>query len=143
MEPVTIVGLVSGIITFIDFGIKVAQAATLARQAAHVVIPELSELEHILDDIQRHNNQVSNDPSVSDQWKNLRPLVSESEKLHAELRAILLKLKMPEGTRFKSLEAARIMLTAQLKKGDIDKLRGRLESLDSRIRRNVSTMLQV
>ncbi|EJT69004.1 hypothetical protein GGTG_13401 [Gaeumannomyces tritici R3-111a-1] len=143
MEPVTIVGLVSGIITFIDFGIKVAQAATLARQAAHVVIPELSELEHILDDIQRHNNQVSNDPSVSEQWKNLRPLVSESEKLHEELRAILLKLKMPEGTRFKSLEAARIMLTAQLKKGDIDKLRGRLESLDSRIRRNVSTMLQV
>ncbi|EJT79556.1 hypothetical protein GGTG_04641 [Gaeumannomyces tritici R3-111a-1] len=97
MDPVTIVGMISGIITFIDFGIKATRAAASARQGVDVVVPNLGGLDHILGDIRRKSDQASKDLSATEQWKNLSSLISESEKLHTKLHAAVLKLEVPSG----------------------------------------------
>jgi hypothetical protein len=59
-----------------------------------------------------------------------------------ELRVIIGRLNVREGGRSRTMESGRVMFSSIWKRRDIEGLRKPLESLDQRIKYNVSHALQ-
>ncbi|KAI4694174.1 uncharacterized protein J4E84_002756 [Alternaria hordeiaustralica] len=57
-EALAIIGLVSNIISFIDFGIKFASGARNVRDSVHGTTAEVRELELIVEDVKRYHERV-------------------------------------------------------------------------------------
>ncbi|KAI2631192.1 hypothetical protein GGS21DRAFT_168574 [Xylaria nigripes] len=145
-DPATIIGLVSGIISFIDFGLKVVSEAKHVRDSAHGTTAEIHELDLIIDDVRCSNDQVKRQQSsraeLSRDEARILAMVTECEKLVGELRQAINKVKKRDGARFKTLESARVAFHSLLKQDEIQILRSRLDNLDRQISKNVESLLQ-
>ena len=144
-EALAIIGLVSNIISFIDYGIKLVSGSRLARDSLHGTTTEIHELELIVEDVQRLNAEVLRQKSSRELSKDelhILDMVTECDRLANELRGVVNKLKMRDGVLSKTLESGRVAMRGLWKKREIEDLRRRLTDLDYRIRNSVRDALQ-
>jgi hypothetical protein len=145
-DPFTIIGLVSSIITFIDFGVKAVSLSKVVRDSCHSTLPEVRELELIVNDIQTlATNVIGNKSSAQNSGKDDQGIVEMAKEccvLADNLRTALDKMKVREGTWSKTMDSFRVIFQFQLKKHGVDDLLGRLQALDARIRISVNQALQ-
>jgi len=141
-HPVTIIGLVAGIATFIDFGIK---AMWLARSAQGSV-GEMHELDLVATDVQARSNEVlrrgSNTRELSETESRIIGIATECQRLAVKLRTLLETLKVRDGAWSRTVESSRVLLSTRKKKGEIENLWQRLERLDARLRDSVHQSIQ-
>jgi hypothetical protein len=144
-ESLAILGLAANIISFIDFAFKVVAETRSIRDYSQSTTTEIRELELIVEDVQHHDANVfrRNIPKLKLSQDELRILamVQECERLAVELRVIIGTLKVREG-RLRTMESGRVMFNSIWKRRNVEGLQKRLESLDQRIRYNVSRALQ-
>ncbi|KAI0555886.1 hypothetical protein F4679DRAFT_578007 [Xylaria curta] len=145
-DPATIIGLVSGIISFVDFGLKIASGIKNVRESLHGTTAEIRELDMIVDDVRRSNTLVKKQQlshkELSHEERSFLMMVEECEKLVGEIRKAINTLKIRDGARSKTLENARVVVQSLLKQDEIQALQSRLNNLDERIRRNIEKILQ-
>jgi len=145
-DPVTIIGLVASILTFIDFGLKVVSGTRNVHDSAHGTTAEVRELDLIVADVRSSNDMVKKQQlsgrKLSEDEQQILAMVAECEKLVGELSKVISKLKVRADARSKTLESARVFTRSFLKQGDIQALRTRLDKLDERIRRNIESAMQ-
>ncbi|KAJ8126063.1 hypothetical protein O1611_g7575 [Lasiodiplodia mahajangana] len=145
-DPSALIGLVSGIITFIDFGLKIVSEIKNVRDSVHGTTAEAHELGMIIDDVRHLNEQVKGQqlPGTDLLPDRLRMLamVEECEKLASQLVEVTNTLKRRDGTRSKTLESARVAVRSFLKQDEIQALRSRLDHLNKHIREYLAGALQ-
>jgi hypothetical protein len=144
-EALAMIGLVSNIISFIDFGLKVASGTRNVRSSLHGATADIRELDLIAADVQRYNDQVKQQKAsgqqISEHEQHILDMVGECNTLVLELRKAIKTLKVRDG-RSKTLESGRVAFQTLWKQKDIDGLRTRLDSLDQRIRSHIEHILQ-
>jgi hypothetical protein len=133
-DPITIIGLVSGIITFVDFGFKIVNGAKQIRDSGKGTTQELAELDSIVGNIQTFNklvkSQIPMDQTLSDDEQRITHMVNDCEILCAQLNVLMSKLT----TRNSSfLGSVRVASKSAFKKSEIQDLKRRLESLSQQI----------
>jgi hypothetical protein len=142
-----IIGLASNIISFIEFGLKIAAGARYARDSPHGTTEEVCELDLIVSDIRESNEAVvhwANAPSsqrLSAHEKRILAMAHECENVAKELKETIRSLQMREG-RPRALEGGRVAFLGLWKQRDIESMRRRLEALDARIRVHIANALQ-
>jgi hypothetical protein len=113
-DPISILGLVAGIITFVDFGYKVISGSKSARDSIQGRTPDVARLNKIVQEIRLMNialvSQISGQKKPSPLEKHVIEMVQESEKLKLQLHKEIEKLTMRSETRFKHLESGRVAL---------------------------------
>ncbi|KAI1347005.1 hypothetical protein F5Y01DRAFT_296381 [Xylaria sp. FL0043] len=144
-DPVTtIIGLVSGIITFIDFGQKIVSEVRNIQNSVHGTTANIYELDLVIGDVRRSNKLAMELPRNQFSHDELRimAMVVECEKLVDELQKMTSLLRRRDDARLKKLESARVAVRSFLKQDEIQALRSRLDVLDLRIRGHLSSILQ-
>lgn len=133
-DPFTVIGLVSGIITFIDFGFKVAGESKQIRTSAHGMAQDLKTLDFVMQDVRSSNEAVKKQLPPgrrhSDDEGRILAMVDECERVYLELRGIMDGLSVPDGSRSKTLKSVRIASRRIWKHTEIQELRDHLEQLD-------------
>lgn len=145
-ETLAIVGLVSNIISFIDFGLKFVSGIGMVRDSQHGTTSEICELELIVEDVQRLNTEVirqkSSVHSLNKDEMLILEMANECDRVATEIRKVTKNLKIRQEARLRTWESGRVVIQGLWKRGEIERLRGQLESLDQRIRDNVKNALQ-
>ncbi|KAF7577897.1 hypothetical protein PtrM4_021370 [Pyrenophora tritici-repentis] len=144
-EALAIIGLVTNIIAFIDFGLKVASGVRNVRESMHGTTADIHELELILADVRRYNDQIRDKKrlgrSLSKHEAAILAMVRECNNVAYELQKAIEKLKV-RTWRSRTLENGRIAFQTLRKQRYIDSLRERLDSLDKRIRDNIKHLIR-
>lgn len=144
-EAFAIVGLASSIVAFVDYSLKIIAAANLVRDSGHYTLPKAHEIGVVLEDVRLSNRRAEQAAvqggSLSAAERHIMAMTTECERLEQELRAVVEKLKINGGSRFRKLQSARLVLRMYRKEKDIEDLHGRILSLDTRIRSNVQMVL--
>jgi len=144
-ETLAIVGLVSNILSFIDFGIKFASGARNVRDSVHGTTAEVRELELIVKDVkiyhERVKKQQTSGQKLSVHEEHILGMVQQCRDIAEELRKIIARLHVRQG-RSKTLESSRVLFQGLWKQRDIEALRARLDALDKRIRVNVEHIIR-
>jgi hypothetical protein len=146
-DPVSVVGLISSVITFIDFGLKViSESKKLRDSASKGTSDEISELDHYITNIQQWHEKVKKQQlsglRLSQSEKRILEMVQDCEKLVIELREVIGSLKIQNKARSKTIETARVAFQTRMKYGDNQNKRTRLHDLDEQIRRHVEHIMQ-
>jgi uncharacterized small protein (DUF1192 family) len=145
-DPITIIGLVSSIITLVDFGLKVVSGTKNVRDSLHGTTAEVRELDLIVEEVRLSNDLVKKQQSSGQKLSNgelhILAMVAECDQLVGVLRKTINTLKIRATARSKTLESARVFTQTFLKLGDIQALRSRLDDLDERIRKNIENAMQ-
>jgi hypothetical protein len=144
-EALAIIGLVSNIISFIDFGIKFASGARSVRDSLHGTTAEIRELELIVEDVERYHEQVKKQKiagqKLSVHEQRILNMVKQCQEIAKELHKAIDRLHVRQG-RSKTLESSRVLFQSFWKQRDIVAMRKRLEDLDQRIRLNVEYIVR-
>ena len=122
-DPITIIGLVSSIITLVDFGLKVVSGTKNVRDSLHGTTAEVRELDLIVEEVRLSNDLVKKQQSSGQKLSNgelhILAMVAECDQLVGELRKTINTLKIRATARSKTLESARVFTQTFLKLGDI------------------------
>ncbi|CAG5152839.1 uncharacterized protein ALTATR162_LOCUS2933 [Alternaria atra] len=144
-EALAILGLVSNIISFIDFGFKVASEAQNVRSSLHGTTTEVRELELIVDEVSRYNKiitqQKDGGQKLTDDEKLILQMAAQCENMANGLRQAIKKLRIRQG-RSKTLESGRVAWGWWKQKDHIADLLRRLDSLDQRLRRHIENVIR-
>lgn len=145
-ESLAIMGLASNIVSFIDFGLKLASGTRMILESIHGTTPEIRELELVVRNVERLNAEiiqqnVSGQTFSSDEQLIL-DMVQECDQLAGDIRKMMKKLIVRDGVRSKTLESGRVAFQVMRKHAEIDRLRNRLESMDEKLRRHITHVLQ-
>ncbi|KAF3001351.1 hypothetical protein E8E13_006193 [Curvularia kusanoi] len=142
-EALAVIGLVSSMVTFVDFGSKVVNGAKRIRDSGEGALEDLEELAKIVEDVRRFNReaqiQLRNGHRPSSDVIRITEMVAECEKICDRIRILIQKLAVRDSS---ILETGRVALQAIRKKKDIQDLRTRLDALDKRIRSNIQHIFQ-
>jgi len=145
-DPISIIGLVAGIVTFVDFGFKVISGSKSVRRSVDGMTPGISELDHCIKHIQSLNESIVrrriSGQAISEDEARIMSMVQESERLHSQLHQAINKLKVRAGARSKTLESGRVTLQSLWNHRDLQDLGKKLMSLDENIRSNIRFALQ-
>lgn len=145
-DPSALIGLVSSVITFIDFGLKIVSEIKNVRDSKHGTTAEAHELRMIIDHIRQLNDQVKGQhlsrQSLSPDESRMLDMVVECENLAIKLLHTINTLKMRDEIRSKTLESARVAVRSYLKRDEIKALRSRLGYLNKHIREYLGGALQ-
>ncbi|KAF2656812.1 hypothetical protein K491DRAFT_757287 [Lophiostoma macrostomum CBS 122681] len=145
-ESLAILGLASNIVSFIDFGFKLISACNTVRDSVHGTLPELYQLDLIVQNIEIHSaqcrRQLENGQQLSEEEVNILAMTSECNRLVTKMQKKLDVLKMRENPRWKLAQHVRIGWVALRNSDDIESLGRQLERLDRHIRDNVRESLQ-
>ena len=141
-DPISMIGLVSGIITFVDFGLKMVSRAKQIRNSGKGTIQELGEPNRIVEDVQGLNgkvkDQISRGQKPCNDEDRILEMVVDCEVSYDQLRILMSKLAVRSSSVF---ETSRVTIQAILKKNDIHDLQIRLDALDKHIRANIQYLL--
>jgi len=122
-DPITIIGLVSSIITLVDFGLKAVSGTKNVRDSLHGTTAEVRELDLIVEEVRLSNDLVKKQQSSGQKLSNgelhILAMVAECDQLVGELRKTINTLKIRATARSKTLESARVFTQTFLKLGDI------------------------
>jgi hypothetical protein len=147
-DPISMIGLVSGIITFIDFGLKiVSQTRKLRDAAGNDSTDEVDELDRYIESVREWNSKILNQQSstlkLSQDEKHMLQKVQQCESLATELQGLIGSLKIPKDAKSKTFKVAKLVFQRRWKQGDIADLQLRLRNLEVQIRRDVEGALQL
>lgn len=141
-DPITVIGLVSGIITFVDFGFKIVSGTRQIRDSGKGTTHELVELDSIIADVPRSTSTVktqSNGRKQSADDLRLCQMANECEILCAQLSVIVSKSTARNTSLF---ESGRIAMKTILEKSEIQDMRKRLGILSQQIGLALQYVLQ-
>ncbi|KAL2842430.1 hypothetical protein BJX68DRAFT_278355 [Aspergillus pseudodeflectus] len=145
-DPITIIGLASSIITFVEFGLKVVSGAKGIRDSQHGTTAEIHQLDLIVADVRALNTEVKQQQlshkKLSEDELRILAMVTECERLQDELQKTIESLTVRPDARSQTLESARVFAKSFFKSSDLQALRTRLDSLDARIRMSVGNAMQ-
>ena len=140
-----IIGLVSSIITFVDFGFKIVSGAKDVRDSVQGTMGEVCELDLIVTDVQHWNDLVKKQRTPGQKRSNdelhVLEMVDECEVLVGKLRSLISTLKVRVDARSKTLEGARVFTKSFLKQAEIKSLRSRLDDIAPRIENHVVNVM--
>lgn len=142
MDPLSIVGLVSGIITFIDFSWKLVNGANDIYESASGATKENVHVSTIIEDLNRltvdlgDGVQYLGDTSRDDA---LRKLTAGCHELSDELIAILSKLRVSD--KNSSWRALKVKWDSMRKRKEIMSIRDRLHDYQSEITLHLNSIL--
>ncbi|KAJ3572627.1 hypothetical protein NPX13_g4985 [Xylaria arbuscula] len=140
-----IAGLISSIITFIDFGIKIVSGAQDVRNSAQGMTAEVRELEHVIRDAQHYNDLVKTQRASGRWFSNdeldVLGMVAECEESVRELQKLMGTLKMRTDVLSQTLESARVFTRSFRKANEINSLRLKLDSMAARIWKHVANIM--
>jgi hypothetical protein len=146
MDPFTIAGLTSSIITFIEFGVKLVSAVKALRNSPQDTIPEVEEFDLIINNVKSLNAKIlranPNGRKLSKHEQDIVSMATTCDDLATELSSILQSLRIRDGAWSRTVERTRVVVTAFRKKDGIGSLLFRLERLDTRLRENVNRIMQ-
>ena len=144
-ESLAIIGLVSNILSFIDFGIKFVSGTRSVRDSLHGTTAELRELELIVEDVEKYNEQVEKQQAsgqkLSGHEKRILEMVKQCRAISEELHKAIDRLHVRQG-RSKTLESSRVFFQSFWRQRDIISLQTRLQSLDMHIRQNIERIIR-
>lgn len=144
-ETLAIIGLASNIISFVDFSLKLFSGIEIVRDSLHGTTADIHELDLIVEDVQRLNERVIGQKSagqtLSKDELRILAIANECENVATEIRNVIKDLRVRDEARSKTLESGRVVIQLLWKRGDIERLRHRLEDLDQRIRQNIKNAL--
>lgn len=109
MDPLTAIGLVSNILSFIDFSARLLKGAKEVHDSHHGVLEENRSRGTIMREMQRMSTQmsVSEAPEKEDENSSLRILASECRQLSTQLISLLERIKPDDsGSKTQSLLSA-------------------------------------
>ncbi|KAH7183607.1 uncharacterized protein B0J16DRAFT_307950 [Fusarium flagelliforme] len=143
-EPLAIIGLVSSIITFIEFSSKLISTAKRLRDNPDEPVTELERLEQTKQHVKHLKNafEKESDGFMPQDIQEILWTAGQCESVAADLIAILQRLKGKDGSSFKTLDAISVAMLAFWKKKPIDNLQNRLEKLETKLRGAVNQVLQ-
>jgi hypothetical protein len=145
-ESLAIIGLASNIVSFIDFGLKLASGTRMILESIHGTTPEIRELELVVRNVERLNVEIIQQKvpgqTFSSDEQLILDMAGECDRLAGDIRKVMEKLIVRNGARSKTLESGRVAFQVMRKHGEIDRLRNRLESLDEKLRMNITHVLQ-
>jgi len=146
-DPISILGLIAGIITFVDFGYKVISGSKSARDSIQGRTPDVARLNKIVQEIRRMNtalvSQISVPKDPSPLEKHVYEMVEESGKLNLRLHKEIDKLTLRSETRFKHLESGRVALRSIRSHKSLQSLSKELLVLDHRVRSGIQMILEL
>ncbi|KAH9862815.1 hypothetical protein J1614_010908 [Plenodomus biglobosus] len=133
-DPITIIGLVSGIIIFVEFSFKIVNGEKQMRDSGKGMTQELTELDSIVENIQTFNKlvkgQIPRGQKLSDDEQRISHMVNDCDILCAQLSVLMRKFT----TRNSSfLGSVLVTSKSAFKRGEIQDLKRRLESLSQQI----------
>jgi hypothetical protein len=145
-DPLTALGLVANIITFVEFGFRVLSQARDIRDSVHGSTADTRELEMILEDVRSSNDDVllhrqATGQALTPDENRIVDMARQCHGLAMQLDEKIRDLKVRDG-RSKTRESLRIVLLSLWYQKDIDGLQKRLEIFDARVRRNLASALQ-
>lgn len=146
-DPISIIGLVASVITFVDFGVKVISTSKDVR-SSHLGMPgDVHQLDLIINDIQKSHDEIRKGmkatQKLSEDESRILLMVQEAEGLYTQLRSVIAKLEVRDDARSKTLESLRVAFRLSWNQNDLKGLAERLEKLDQRIRINLAFALQL
>ncbi|KAI0537253.1 hypothetical protein GGR58DRAFT_502358 [Xylaria digitata] len=145
-DPISIIGLVSGIITFVDFGLKVVSGTKTVRDSLYGTTAEVNEVDEIVKEVKRCNDLVKQQrlagQNLSDDEKCILAMVTECDRLVGELRKAINILKIRPDALSKTLESVRVFTQSLYKRDEIQSLRSNLENMARRIQSSVERLMQ-
>jgi methyl-accepting chemotaxis protein len=145
-ETLAIIGLISNIISFIDFGYRVVSEARTLRESIHDAPAEIRELRIILNHVDETRAQIERQKSsgqkLSNAEANIAAMADECSRLASQLSNAIEKLSKRAGARFQTLESGRVVAQTMWKRKEIADVRSRLESMDRRLRGSLADALQ-
>jgi len=145
-EPLTIIGLASNIISFVDFGFKLVSGAKNVRDSLHGTTPEINELEQTLARVQRLSAQLQSEAvtepqQLSQYEKDILGTVNECNALAKDIAKRTKNLKVRDNARFKLWEYGKVALSEIFDTKEIEDLRRRLDKVEQRLRFNICNAL--
>ncbi|KAI0521935.1 hypothetical protein F5B22DRAFT_643516 [Xylaria bambusicola] len=140
-----IVGLISSIITFVEFGFKIVSIAKDVRGSAQGTTAEVRELDLVIAGVQ-HWNDLVKEQHVSGQLLSkdelyILEMVDNCEQLVGKLRGLINTLKARADARSQTLESVRISTQSFLKQAQIKYLRSQLDTMAAHIQRHVANAI--
>jgi uncharacterized protein YajQ (UPF0234 family) len=147
-DPISIIGLVSGVITFVDFGLKiVSQIDQIRDSAAKGTSDEIDDLDEYIEDVRHWTLKVEiqqkSGLELSQDEKRILKLVQQCEALVKELHGLIITLQVQAGVRSKTWEATKVAFRRRWKQRDLEKLELKLRNLDGQIREHVENAMQL
>lgn len=146
-DPVSVVGLISSVITFVDFGLKVVSESKKIRDSASKgTSDEISELDHYITNIQQWHKKVKQQQlsglRLSQSERSILEMVQDCEKLVIELQKVIGSLKIQNTARSTMMKTARVAFQRRWMYDEIQNMRARLQNLDGQIRSHVEHIMQ-
>jgi hypothetical protein len=147
MAELAVVGLVSNIISFIEFGSKLVSVTQDVRQSRHGMAMEVAELNHILSDIQSSSArardiEVRVHKPLCTPEKSILQLVNLCEHLASKIQPILEKLRKRTNASWKTYEDVRVAFRTLMERKELQELCRRLRNMDEKVRFYCARMLQ-
>lgn len=145
-EAITIIGLVSSILSFVDFGLKIVVEAKNVRDSLHGTTAEIHQLDLIVQDIRKWNNNakkwLSSGQKLSSDESQILEMVAECERLVAKLKTTIASLQIRPEARSRTWEGMRVVTKSLWKHDEISELQSQLENLTKRLWVNIYGAMQ-
>ena len=143
-EPLAIIGLVSSIITFIEFSSKLISAAKRLRENPDEPVTEIERLDQTKQRVRQLKDgfEKENDGFLPQELNDILWTAGQCESVASDLIAILQRLKGRDGSSFKTVESIAVAFYSLRKKKPIENLQDRLEKLETKLRGAVNQVLQ-
>ncbi|GKZ28320.1 hypothetical protein AbraIFM66950_003577 [Aspergillus brasiliensis] len=144
-DPITLIGLASSIISFVEFGVDLVSTIRVLYDSHHGTLPEIHDIRSKVLDVQRANRQAMMEVSQYGNPKetfHLSVLAQECEDRALELEDLLNELKMRDEPWSRTLESGRVAVRTWWKKKSIDDLLHRLLVLSSNVKERTRDVLQ-
>lgn len=103
---------------------------------------QTAELRDLAKDIQRQNEQILSSGLLSKDEKALKSLVEGSLDVAQKLDTRLAKLVVPNNTKFRRLQSAKVSIKAMIRQNDLEELKKRLLDLQNHVQQQLSIILQ-
>ena len=145
-EALAIIGLASNIISFIDFGTKLASVSRDIRDSSHGTTAEVKQLADIAASLESWNDKVKNLRSsranLSRDELNIVKVAEDCERLVPQIQEKLTKMRTRENATWKTLESLRVATRTLLGGWELKDLGSKLADLDQRFREHFTQALQ-
>jgi hypothetical protein len=147
MAELAVISLVSNIISFIEFGSKLAAVTQDVRQSRHGMAVEVEELTHILSNIRSSGArvwamQIPGHRPLCTPEENILKLVDLCEHLACRIQPILDKLRKRPDASWKTYEDVRVAFRTLMERKELQDLCKRLRYMDERVRYYCANILQ-
>jgi len=124
MDPITAIGLASGIITFLDFSWAIVTGVKELHESGARTTKENDRIGKIINDLKDYARDIeAGGPGASKHDMALRELATDCGKLCKELVAILERLKSKKNSKWQNLKT---VLASMRKAGEVAAIEARL-----------------